>query len=173
MTRNFKLSSSQSRRRFARQRRSGAVTIEFLVVLPVLLLSLLAAVQFGYYFQRVDQVMLASRIGAEQASQTLGLPASGAVPTNIADTINRQLASSGIVTAAIIVEHNTTGPEQTLRTNYLPNSIPEPTSPLPASCVRVTVCVPLTSLMPNALANFGFDVSTRFGVQTTTFGYEL
>src|SRR5262245_27778489 len=131
------------------RRRGGAVTIELLVVLPVLLIGVLAIVQFGYFFQRMEQVVLACRVGAEEASQTAGMGGPGAVPANIANAINHQLASSGITTTAIIVEHNETGIERVLRTDYIANTCPEPTAVLPTLSVRVTVCVPLTSLMPN------------------------
>jgi len=160
--------------RTRRPQRGGAVTIELIVVLPVLLVAVLGIGQFGFYFQRVEQLMLATRVGAEAASQTAGLPASGLVPTSIADAINHQLASANISTVAIIVEHNIPGPgENVLRTDSVPNTCPEPISVLPVSSVRVTVCVPLADLMPNCLSFFGFDISTRNAVHTTTFGYEL
>lgn len=154
-------------------KRRGAVTIELLVALPVLIVIVLAVLQFGYYFTGSQQLALASRVGADEAAQTPGLPAAGAVPLNIANAINRQLASAGITPVAIIVEHNTAGPKQVLRTDFVPNTCPEPTSILPFETVRVTVCVPLTDLMPNCLSTLGFDLTGRFAQVTTTFGYEL
>jgi len=145
-------------------------------VLPVLLAAALAVAQFGYYFQRVQQLMLASRVGAEEASQTAGLVA-GPVPANIANVINHQLASSNITPLSIIVEYQPLmGPEQVLRTDYpgyVPGSFPEPTGVLPLSTVRVTVLVPLSNLMPNSLSFFGFNTATRNAFHSTTFGYEL
>ena len=47
-------------------------------------------------------------------------------------------------------------------------------APPPGEYVRVTVCVPLSNVMPNLIANFGFDVSDpeRFAECTTVMLHE-
>lgn len=163
-------SIARSRRR---RRSGGSVTIEMLVVLPVLLIVLSSVVQFGYYFARAEQLALAARNGALEASRTPALLAAGTVPSNIEDAVRHQLQSSNISTIAIIVEHNTIdGTEDVLRTDYVTNTCPEPTAALPTSAVRVTVCVPLTDLMPNLLSIFGFNIAGRDSRFTSTFGYD-
>lgn len=164
--------------------RAGSVTLEFLLVLPILLIFLLAVVEFGMFFSNMQQVALACRVGAEAASQTAGLPnAPASVPTNITDAINHQLASSGILPCRIYLEHNLPGTEQELVTTFVPActcsapATPLPPTPPPATnygrlSVRVTVCVPMTELAPNCLALFGFDLSSRCAKCSTTFRYE-
>lgn len=165
-------STSRTSRRPPRTPRAGSVTIEFLVVLPVLVISILAVVQFGYYFQRCEQVILATRSGAEEASLAVALAAGpGPVPVDIENAVRRQLQSSGISTVTIIVEHNEAGPTETLRTNYVANAISPPATPLPPLSVRVTVGVPLPDLMPNSLGAFGFDISSRHTVYSATYDF--
>jgi hypothetical protein len=169
------------RRRFGPGRagssRRGAVTLEFIVALPVLLIVLLAVVEFGMFFSSLQQVDLACRVGAEAASQSTFLPyGSPTVPPDVADPINQQLGSSGITPCKIILEHNVTSP-QTLTTLYGAGcACDPPTALLPALAarsVRVTVCVPMSSLAPNCLALFGFDLTGRCAKCSTTFRYEL
>jgi len=152
-----------------------------LLVLQIVLVVLLAVVQFGLFFSNYQQLALASRVGAELASET-SLPnqtmAITPLPTDITDLVVRQLHSSGIDPCAVILEHNVNGPaftEQTLRTNYTPNcpTCSEPAGTIPTNSVRLTICVQLTELMPNCLSWLGFDIATRTSTSSTTFGYEL
>lgn len=158
-----------------RTNRGGSVTLEFLLVLPILLIVLLAAVQFGMYFSNAQQLALASRVGAEAASQT-ALPASGStVPAYITEAIQRQLASSAITPCKIIVEHNVTTATPLTWPSASGCPCDPTTTPVPAlaSYVRVTVFVPMTELAPSCLALFGFDLANRYAQSSTTFRYEL
>ena len=143
------------RRRFgprpACSTRRAAVTLEFIVALPVLLIVLLAVVEFGMFFSNIQQVNLASRAGAEAASQTLALPISGLVPTSVTDAVNQQLSSSGISYSAVILEHNVPAATSTLKTPLTtPYSPPSTSLPLGlARSVRVTVYIPMSELAPN------------------------
>jgi Flp pilus assembly protein TadG len=158
--------------------RRGAVTLEFIVALPVLLIVLLAVVEFGMFFSSMQQVDLACRVGAEAASQSTFLPYGLAtVPPDVTDPISQQLGSSGISPCKIILEHNVLPTPQTLTTTYVPEcACDPPATPLPAGLarsVRVTVCVPMSSLAPNCLALFGFDLTGRCAQCSTTLRYEL
>lgn len=178
MTKYQQLCRKAVRRHQRPHERDGSVTLEFLLVLPVLLIVLLAAVEFGMFFANMQQVALACRVGAEAASQTGGLPSSGHVPTNITDAISHQLESSGITYGAVILEHNVNGATETLTTpDPLTSPCDPPAAPLPPApygrlSVRITICVPMTELAPNCLALCGFDLTGRCAKCSTTFRYE-
>ncbi len=165
-----------------RQARRGAVTLELILTFPIWLIFLLAIVEFGQILSNEQQVALASRVGAEEASQTAILSPSngGPVPANVLEAIDQQLASSGISRCRVIVEHNV------LPSSPSPVTVPvtlstgtcdcdPPATPLPSTrrYVRVTVCVELTEVAPNLLCLFGFDISDKLMQHTTTFRYEL
>jgi Flp pilus assembly protein TadG len=161
--------------------RRGAVTVELILGLPILLIGVLAIVEFGMFFARLEQVALSCRAGAEEASQTTPLPGAGdPIPGAVETVILKQLDNSCILPCAIILEHNVGGQEQTSRTDYDNDgdSAPdcplcqEPSSSLPANSVRVTVCVQLTELMPNCLAALGFDITGQTTQCSTVFGHE-
>jgi hypothetical protein len=157
------------------------VTLEFILALPVFLILLFGVVQFGMFFAGAQQVALACRLGARQASQIdlTGTVDGDMVPAAITDAINDHLSSSGIAPCAVILEHNVQGAEQTLLTTYAACVCEPPVSPLPdpagsgARSVRVTVCVPMTQLTPNCLAAFGFDLTGYVTECSSTFRHEL
>ena len=153
-----------------------------ILTFPIWLIFLLAIVEFGQILSNQQQVALASRVGAEEASQTYALPLSDAdaVPANVLRAIDQQLASSGISRCRVVLEHNVVP--------STPSAIPVPVTLSSGACyydppvtalpsarqyVRLTVCVELTEITPNLLALFGFDVAGRTIQHTTTFRYEL
>lgn len=162
------------------RRSRGAVTLELILALPILIIAVFAIVQFGLLFVTMQQLALGCRVGAEEASQTPGLPAAGDVPANVVSIIQKQLENSCIHACAIILEHNQSGPEHTLRCDFdndgdmLPDcpDCQEPASAIPPSSVRVTICVELTELIPNCLASWGFDVSDKTVQCSATFALE-
>lgn len=165
----------------ASARRRGAVTVELILGLPILLIGVFAIVEFGMFFARLEQVALACRVGAEEASQTSPMPGPGdPIPASVEMVILKQLENSCVQPCAIILEHNVSGPEQTSRTDYdndgdfAPDCplCQEPISSLPSNSVRVTVCVQLTELMPNCLAALGFDITGQTTQCSTVFGHE-
>lgn len=167
---------------FTARPRSAAVLLELIIALPILIIIVVGIVQFGLFFQNLQQLALASRVGAHAAAETAALPAEGEVagdpvPMAIVTAITQQLSSSGIDPCAIILEHNVnsgTTLEQTLRTDTAPNcpDCDEPGSAIPGHSVRVTVCVRMDELMPNCLTMFGFDVANYVSQSSTTFCYE-
>ena len=167
--------------RVLRRRRNGAVTLEFILALPVLLIVLFGVVEFGMYFAGMQQVALACRVGTEAGSQTdLSTTTDGdPVPVDVLNAILQQLNSAGISACEVILEHDVQGPEQTLVSTFSPCICAAPATPLPVSpgaggsSVRVTVCVPMTELAPNCLATFGFDFETCIASCSSTMRYEL
>lgn len=165
-----------------RRARAGSEIVELVLTLPVLILIGLGIVSFGLFFSNRQQVALASRVGAEEASQTASLPTSGDVPQNILDAITRQLESSSIKVYGVRVEHNVTaGGPYVLESSGAGASPCGPTetfdpdpayAPLLGKYVRVTVCVEMTELMPNLLARFGASVCGRVAQATTIFRHE-
>jgi len=156
-------------------------------MLPVWLIFLLAIIEFGQVLCSQQQVELASRVGAEEASQTPDLPIDSNgngqdddIPANVLLAIDQQLASSGMTRCHVRLEHNVV-PEY-------PNTPPVPVTLDVGTCdcegsaealptmrryVRVTVGIAMTELTPNLLSTFGFDISDRIVQHTTTFRYEL
>jgi len=165
----------------AANRRRARATVELVLTLPILIMMSLALIQFGVLFQNMQLSSLASRVGAEEASQTTGLPTTDGdpVPTEIVEAVEQQLLSSGIYHCHIQLEHNVGGTTVVLTSPADPVCECDPPDVLdpvpPGEYVRLTVCVPLNELMPNSLAFFGVSISdpakaTQF---TTAFRYEL
>lgn len=159
------------------------MTLELILMLPVWIVLLLAVIEFGMLIASRQQVALASRVGAEEASETAGLwsiPPGSPVPPNVLAMISQQLASSDISACRVILEHNLTSPgfppsavPVVLSSGACDCPVPSPPPSAPRAYVRVTVYVALTELAPNLLSNFGFDISDKFIKHSTTFRHEL
>ena len=63
-------------------RRRGVAVLEFVLCLPILILPLLAILRYGMYYANLQQVALACRMGAEEASQTTGLDTASTIPSS-------------------------------------------------------------------------------------------
>jgi Flp pilus assembly protein TadG len=167
----FKVLNSKKRlvRRGLPRRRAGVV-LELILVLPILVITLFAVVEFGLVMANLKQVALASREGARMAADAAPLDA--ATTSLIRAAIDRRLESAGLgasATQGITVQETVTfnGP-------FTDGICPVITSPaMPGNAVRVTVCVELDRLTPNLLQAFGFDISGRVVEHTSTFRYEL
>jgi Flp pilus assembly protein TadG len=139
--------------------KSGVAALELILATPVFLVFLLGVVQFGVFFTRMQTVALACRNGAEIASES-SLPLAGEVPDNVLAAIDQQLLASNIVRCRVRLEHNVGGSQAVLTTGTCdcgPDAVLTPSLPLDRY-VRVTVCVPLSQVMPNLLATFGWSV---------------
>jgi len=173
MTRRLSL----SRRGQLKHRRAGVV-LELLVSFPVLLIAFLAAIQFGMLFSKLQQLAIASRIGALSAAQSALLPpANGPVPPAVLLPITRQMNLISVATFGVLIEHNVTNP-QPMTPILLTAGTPlptQPTTPLPTSgrYVRVTVAVNVTQIAPDLLGMFGFNIIGEKAQQTSVFRYEL
>jgi hypothetical protein len=173
--------SGRHGRRSSRHRRA-AIVLELVLTLPILLILVLALVQFGLFYANMQHVALASRVGAEEASQTVALPTTDGepVPENVRDAIARQLQSVGLQSCQVRLEHNVAGTQVALVSATSEACACEPgdnlTAPLPpGQFVRLRVSVPLADMMPNCLAVFGFNVCDpcKVAESTTIFRYEL
>ena len=149
-------------------------------MLPVWLIVMGGVVQFGLLLGNRQQVALAARVGAEEASRTAGLDLTSdgdPVPAQVVQVVQQQLASSGIESCCITLEHNLAGePPITLSSGDCgcPTFGESATWPPPSGAyVRVTVFVPSTELAPNVLKFFGWDISQRVIRNATTFRHEL
>ena len=183
-----------SKRKLQRKRRGG-ITLEFILALPIFLIAMFAIFQFALFFVGSQQIALASRVGAEAASQIrlpnrteYGVPPispGNRVPEYVVDAVLQQLRTSGIEPCCIILEHNANtfasppesrnyiSPHQVFVTEFSGCYCQRPERPMPPESVRLTVCVGLTEVMPNCLATFGFDISDKTAQHTTVFRHEL
>lgn len=157
-------------------RRRGGIIVELVLTLPIFLILLVAVVQFGLYHVNMQQVALASRVGAEEASQTPDLEGFAVVPPNVVQAIEHQLQTAGIDECQVKLEHNVGGTAVTLVSQAqgcecCPDE--ELDAPAYGRYVRLTVCVPLTELMPNCLKLFCYDITGKTTSFTTVFRYEL
>lgn len=181
---NKKYASARSINRPSARRsiadRRGAVLVETILVLPILLIFLLGVIVFGQALGNLQQIALASRVGAEAASETISLPTNNndEVPANIITAINQQLGSSGMTACRVTLEHNNTGGGSlstpiTLTSGECECATPETSLPPRRGYVRVTVCVRATDVAPNLLCSLGLDFGGKTFVHTTTFRYEF
>ena len=95
-------------------RHGGTIAVELLLNLPIWLILLLATVEFGLLAANLQQVSLASRIGAEEASRIQSLSPEGEVPGGIQTAIQRTLAGAGVSCSNVILQHNVGGTPVTL-----------------------------------------------------------
>jgi hypothetical protein len=155
------------------------------IALPVLILIGLGVVTFGIFFSNRQQVALATRVGAIEASQTSGLESTldgDPVPDNILDVITKQLESSCIQVHEVRVEHNLAltpgGDPVVLQSPGTSLCSCGPTETLEecellGSYVRVTVCVEMEELMPSCLSAFGVPICGKLAQATVIFHHEL
>lgn len=144
-----------------RPHRTGGLTLELVLVLPILLIALLAIVQFGQYFANLQALTFAARVGGEEAaiSETLPTTEGASVPTTIVNAVDQQLFSAGIARRIIVLEHNLGGSQTSLIT---PNgALPPPklASVPPGHYVRIIIVVPKSELMPDLLKPFGLHLA--------------
>lgn len=160
-------------RAFASDRR-GAVLVEALLALPVLVLITFAGVQYTQVVVVEQAVQAAADAAAREAAK---LPYSwDTIPSRIEQTVNAHLAGFGIqVGPGVRIDYlvapyssylnRTPNSDPTLPVIRLPIQ-PEDTSPY-HTVVNLEVRYPATGL-PNMLAYFGIDFSNRIFRATAT-----
>ncbi len=164
------------------RRRRGGVTLELLFNLPIWIICLAATIEFGLLQVNLQHLAQASRVGAEDASLTPGLPTSGNTPSELVDAVTRELRSIGILGASedpcdVVLQHNSgsvttlhrSGATCTADLSGLPDLL---NLPVGTTYVRVVVFVEMNQLTPNLLSTLGYDISGRFARQSTTFRYQ-
>jgi len=173
------------------QRRAAVIMLELILALPVILIFLLAIVEFGLILALSKHVSYASRFAATIAADEARASANGVGDVNLPaggsdllTAVNQYLATAGITGGAcqVILQHNVAGIANTLQVDG-PGGCSRctaPTSTLPsAACttvalesVRVTVCVPLKDNVPNLLCTFGFSNEDCVMRETTTYRFK-
>ena len=171
-----------SRRARRPSQRRATVVLEFVVVLPIMVIVLVGIVQFGVFYANMQQVALAARVGAEEASQTGGLPVidGGHVPGNVLLAISQQLETAGITYCRVRLEHNVGGDQVELFSPSEDACGGGPDEKLPAGgppreYVRLTVTVRLGEVMPDTIGCFCFSPAgaDKTAFATTIFRWEL
>ena len=166
----------------SRGRRRGSLALELVLVLPIVVILILSIVQFGLFHANMQQVALACRVGAEEASQTPNLSTvdGDPVPENVLEAVRKQLESSRIRNCRIRLEHNTGGAQVALISPAgagcdAAAACKLSDAAIPRSYVRLSVCVPKSAIMPNCLYVFGYDVADPCAVVgcSSVFRYEL
>jgi hypothetical protein len=147
--------------------------MELLFNLPIWLLALAGVVALGEMLSSVQQVSLASRVGAEEASRTASLPSAGQVPGSVLDAIGHQLAASGLTGSKVILEHNAGRAPATLVSGNGPGDRPGTPLPSQGAYVRVTVFARMNGLVPRLLQTLGLDFSSQLLKQSVTFRYAI
>jgi hypothetical protein len=164
--------------------RHGGIVVEMILVLVVLLIVTIGVVQFGEFLAKSEQVALAARVGALEASQSADLEDDCAdIPENVISAIEHQLQSSDIAWCQIRLEHNVASahrPEELIaKTSDCNDCRCEPHAvldcPSDRRYVRLTVCVPLSEVLPTQLSFFGAQIyaSDKTYEHTSVFRYEL
>ena len=149
--------------------------MELILTFPVILIVMAGIIEFALIFGNMQQVALASRVGAKIAAESATLNAGTA--TDIRTAADRQLHTAGFSSNAsggVRLQHNAGGGSGDFEngTCTVPTFLPA----LPTDgngSVRVTVCVPLDELSPDLLSSFGFSISGHTVEMTTTYPYEL
>ncbi|MFT5328529.1 MAG: Flp pilus assembly protein TadG [Planctomycetaceae bacterium] len=172
----------------ARPRRRGVVTLELIVVTPIIAIMLSAVVEFGVILSSLEHVTASARAGAKVAAElsTVDL-ASALAADNVDDVqaaVDQVLGSAGMVSCMVILEHNPVcvGAAAT-KTAGACAGCAAPATALPAAAVipggsiRVTVCLEASAAanqdnFPNLLSTFGYDLSGQIISESITLPYE-
>lgn len=164
---------------------SGVVALEVLLLFPLLIILLLAVIEFGLILAAGQHVESASRLGAKLAAESVNLAVFNDPGTtdNLKEQVDRYLNTAGYTDSCVVIlEHNVNGVGGTTQTNPdpAPSNCPcNPVGSLPSmvggsqvESVRVTVCLEMTGNIPNCLSTFGFDVSGKTIRQSAVWNYE-
>lgn len=140
-------------------KRTGAVVLEAIICLPILVIAILAIVEMGLLSSNQAVVHAASAAGADVAvSLGCSLPTAGAVPSEIVDGVASVLSCQNITDYCIRVEH-TIGPAPPYVLTFgVGASPPAATPPATRDYVCVSVCVDNSELTPNLLSSFCLDL---------------
>jgi len=157
------------------KQRRGVVTLELILIMPIMIIFVVAAVEFGVLLAQIKQVEFASREGARLAAQQTPTDLSSAIGP-VSNRVERVLQTGDIPEyCKVILQHNVaTASSPTQSTGSC--NCPTPTSPpLPAgtnlAAVRVTVCVGMDKLAPDLLSSLGLSLNGKIVSQTTTWPY--
>lgn len=173
---------------FRKSKRRAASLLEIIIGLPIVLILLLAVVQFGLLQSNQQTLKMASRAGALVAAE---LDINGSETQPDADIIeaidevlrhggildfNESIASVGRVQLNYSVSYfDGTNTNLHMGEIFIPSQgrcDPPPTIYPNYHYVQVTICLPATRLAPNAMACFGVDFSGRDAIMTSLYRHE-
>jgi len=168
-----------------RDRRHGATLLEVILVLPIVLIAILAIVEFGLLFANLQQLEMATRAGALESVET-SLPPSGSVPAEVLDVINNSLRTSKILgptetieeVGGVWIQHSyNANPDSNSASSYtLTAGTPDgsvTTTDADRPYVHITVSLPTTRLAPNVLRQLGIDLQDRVSSQSMLLRHEF
>ncbi|MGE0528972.1 MAG: TadE/TadG family type IV pilus assembly protein [Bdellovibrionales bacterium] len=128
-----------------RRKRQGMLSLELLLVLPVILIVVLAGVEFSLMFLAKQQLTAASREGARVASV-------GGNAMEVQNVVYFYLGAGNWQKATV----------QTILTDQSGNPLPS------GAPVRVIVSIPAAQAVPDILGPFGFSIAQDvISAQTT------
>ncbi len=168
----------------AGMRRRGVVTLELIVVTPIIAIMLSAVVEFGVLLASLENVSASVRAGAKVASELSTAELASAMTADNVDkvqaAVDRVLDSAGMVSCMVILEHNPNcaGLVAATKTTGVCAGCAAPAAALPGTgvipggAVRVTVCVDAATAAPNLLSTFGYDLSGTVISEAITLPYE-
>lgn len=150
--------------------RRGAVVLELLIALPLLVIGSMAAVEMGLWMTGQQRLEMAARIGAEEAAASANMDQVDARVRNYLEqanvpTENLQLrlhAFDGGIGRTYLEPR-----DADWSGIQLP---PEPQSN--SAYVQLVVRLPSSNLAPNLLQTFGFDLTSHWTVRAKTLRYE-
>jgi Flp pilus assembly protein TadG len=157
MQARFEQRSDAAKTRRRDSRRGGVITLEFLLVFPIVMIAFFALFEFGMLFVCLQTIETAAVEGAREKAK-------GRIDTQVISHIDEILALHNIaaVNRRIVIENP---PLVTMDTGATPTVACTPQGDAPvAGEVRVTICL-FVSLndapVPDILANFGLSIADQ------------
>ncbi|MFM7057578.1 MAG: hypothetical protein ACKO2P_11725 [Planctomycetota bacterium] len=148
------------------------MAIELLVAVPLLMICIMAVLQFGLELAGAVIVHQSAVLGAGRCS-TFGRLIWSGLDDDTAAAVQLQLTAASLSLVAaddlqVIVQERVFDPvtSYTGTSGSWPNGATFTTAPaastIPADSVRVTVNVRLTKVIPNLLGGFGFSITGKY-----------
>jgi Flp pilus assembly protein TadG len=155
MQARFEQRSDAAKTRRRDSRRGGVITLEFLLVFPIVMIAFFALFEFGMLFVCLQTIETAAVEGAREKAK-------GRIDAQVISHIDEILALHNIVNRRIVIED---GLVVTMDTGATPTVACTPQGDAPvAGEVRVTICL-FVSLndapVPDILANFGLSIADQ------------
>lgn len=168
----------------ARPRRRGVVTLELIVVTPIIAIMLSAAVEFGVLLASLEHLSASARAGAKVASELSTANLASAAPADNIDmvqaAVDNVLGSAGMASCMVILDHNPNCAGLVAATKTTgacvgcaaPAAALPGTGVIPGGSIRVTVCVDAATAAPNLLSTFGYSLTGQVLSESITLPYE-
>lgn len=170
---------------FRRSKRRAVSLLEIIIGLPIVLILLLAVVQFGLLQSNQQTLKQASRAGALVAANMEIDGTETVVDPDIVNAIDEVLQKGGLLDSGETIEM--VGEVQLKYNVYdsgnmmpISDTLPMASTLVPPSpatypnyhYVQVTISIPAQRLTPNTMACFGVDYSGRNAIMTSLYRHE-